>query len=160
MTEEGGEEGTDEGMGGAAADISGSCSFHRRRHWRPLLRLHRDSRRPLLGFFTAHGGAAPSHLQLRRPRPTTRCRVSTARDAACPGRRALAPLAGGLPLRAALTPPVAACPGGRCWLPLAVGQRRPGGVAGSRTKGGRQRDKQGKATRVREKEPSVYIPSY
>jgi hypothetical protein len=89
----------------------------------------------LLGFFTAHGGVAPSHLQPRRPRPTARCCVSTAGDAACPSGCALPPPAGGLPLQAALTPPAAACPGGRCWLPLVVGQRRPGGAATGQRRG-------------------------
>jgi hypothetical protein len=109
--------------------------FHRRTHWRPLLCLHRDGQRPLLGFFTAHDGVAPLHLQLRRSRPTTRCCVSTAGDAACSGGRAMAPPAGSLPLRAALAPPVTACPGGRCWIPLVVGQMRPGGAAAGQRRG-------------------------
>jgi hypothetical protein len=117
--------------------------FHRRRHWRPLLHLHRDGQRPLLGFFTAHGGATPSHLQPRRPRPTVWCCVSTTGDTACPGGHALPPPAGGLPLRAALAPPVAACPGRRCWLPLAGDrggqegrQRDKGGAAAGQRRGG------------------------
>jgi hypothetical protein len=109
--------------------------FHRHSNWRPLPCLHCDDQRPLLGFFTVHGGVAPSHLQPHRPRPTARCCVSKAGDAACPSGRALPPPAGGLPLRAALTPPAVACPGGRCWLPLAVGQRRPGGAAARQRRG-------------------------
>jgi hypothetical protein len=145
MAEEGGEQGTRQRHGRRRRGHERLLlHFHRRRHWRPLLRLHRDGRRPLLGFFTAHGGAAPSHLQpplaathgevlcqhgWRRGLPRRACTASlgwwlaTAGGAGSPGRV--------LPWRAVLPP-------------LAVGQRRPGGaVAGQRrgdggTKKGRQ----------------------
>jgi hypothetical protein len=137
MAEEGGEQGTRRRHGRRRRRHQRLLlHFHRRRHWRRLLRLHRDGRRPLVGFFTAHSGAAPSHLQLRWPRPTARCCVSTVGDAACTGGRALPLPAGGLPLRTALASPAVACPGGRCWLPLAVGQRRPGGAAAGQRRGG------------------------
>jgi hypothetical protein len=90
------------------------------------------------------------HLQPRRPRPTTRCCISTARNAACPGGRlAAAGGAGspgrGLPWQAVLAPPSGGTEEAR---------RRNSG-----TKEGWRRDKEGEAARVWEKEPPIYILS-
>jgi hypothetical protein len=159
MAEEGGEQGTRRRHGRRRHRHQRLLlHFHRRRHWQPLLRLHRDGRRPLLGFFTAHGGAAPSHLQpplaathgevlcqhgWRRGLPRRACTASlgwwlaTAGGAGSPGRV--------LPWRAVLPPP--------------SGGTEEARRGGSGTKEGRRRDKEGEAARVREKEPPVYIPS-